>query len=58
MTKDDAAYFQRRAEAELELAQVAEHPAAVKAHYMIANHYLDELHELGPGEVAAPVAHG
>lgn len=58
MTKEDAAYFQRRAEAELELAQVADHPAAVKAHYLLANHYLDELFELAPEDAEAPVPHG
>ena len=34
-------YFYVRAEAELELAQRAEHPAAVKAHYELAGYYLD-----------------
>jgi hypothetical protein len=47
MNKDDAAYYYRRAELELELAQAAEHPAAVKAHYLLASHYLDSLHESG-----------
>lgn len=46
MGKDDVAYFYRRAETELEMAQTAEHPAAVQAHYLLATHYLDSLHEL------------
>ena len=55
MNKDDLAYFYRRAEAELELAQQAEHPAAVKAHYLLASHYLDSLHDAGVEE-ADPAA--
>lgn len=47
MNENDVAYFYRRAEAELEMAQIADHPAAVKAHYLLANHYLDSLHEAG-----------
>lgn len=47
MSEEDAAYFYRRAEAELEMAQTAEHPAAVKAHYLLASHYLDSLREHG-----------
>ncbi|WP_176472920.1 hypothetical protein [Sphingomonas lenta] len=56
MNKNDVAYFYRRAEAELEMAQTAQHPAAVKAHYLLAAHYLDSLHEAGerrPEELAA-----
>lgn len=41
MTQDDTAYFLRRAEAELESAQAATHPAAVRAHYLLAGMYLD-----------------
>lgn len=37
----DPNYHYYRAEEELELAQQAEHPAAVKAHYLLAGHYLD-----------------
>lgn len=37
----DDDYFNRRAEIQLELAQKTEHPAAVAAHYAIANHYLE-----------------
>lgn len=34
-------YYYRRAEVELERAQRADHPAAVRAHYILAGHYLD-----------------
>ena len=37
-------YFQKRAEAELELAQSAEHANAVRAHYTLAGYYLDLVH--------------
>lgn len=58
MSKDDATYFYQRAEAELEMAQTAEHPAAVKAHYLLATHYLDSLHEQRAGAEGADPAHG
>lgn len=41
MDERDRAYFYRRAETELALAQKAETPAAVKSHYTIANEYLE-----------------
>jgi hypothetical protein len=44
MKTDDRRYYLRRAEAELDLAQRATHPAAVRAHYVIANHYLDRVY--------------
>jgi hypothetical protein len=44
-------YFYERAETELELAQRATHPLAVRAHYIIANHYLDRCY--GGAVVAA-----
>ncbi|NIJ06882.1 hypothetical protein FHS31_000464 [Sphingomonas vulcanisoli] len=40
---EDEDYLYRRAEQELELAQAATHPAVVKAHYMLADHYLESL---------------
>jgi hypothetical protein len=40
----DEGYLSDRAEAELKRAQEAEHPAAMKAHYMLAGYYLDRLH--------------
>lgn len=45
---DDTSYFYERAEAELKLAQHADHPAAVKAHYLLAGYYLDRVY--GPGD--------
>lgn len=38
---EEAAYLYYRAEEQLELAQAATHPAAVRAHYILAGHYLD-----------------
>ena len=49
--RDDTSYFYDRAETELELAQKATHPLAVRAHYIIANHYLDRCYG---GEGALP----
>ena len=44
MIADDLAYFERRAEMELELAQRASDTKAVQAHYELANAYLDRIH--------------
>jgi hypothetical protein len=44
MRNEDAAYFERRAEAELRLAERADHPEARKAHYVLARLYLDRAH--------------
>lgn len=44
MSAEECVYFLRRAEAELELAQRAEHPRAVAAHYRLAEHYLERVH--------------
>jgi hypothetical protein len=49
MEPQDDSYLHDRAEAELKRAQQAEHPAAVKAHYMLAGYYLDRLYG-GPDE--------
>lgn len=40
----DTEYWEMRAEVELKRAQEATHPAAVKAHYHLANRYLDRIH--------------
>jgi hypothetical protein len=40
----DLAYFQRRAEEELELAQKAQDERAVRSHYQLAAYYLDLVH--------------
>jgi len=37
-------YFLFRAEGELEAAQSASHPKAVKSHYVLAAHYLDRVY--------------
>ncbi len=43
MFEDDRSYLQQRAEAEVECAQRAKDPCAVKAHYQLAEAYLDRL---------------
>jgi hypothetical protein len=40
---DDLAYFERRAEQELQLAQQASDPQVVDAHYRLAELYLERL---------------
>ncbi len=44
MSGDEVAYFQQRAEDEIELAQRATHSRAVQAHYRLASAYLDRIH--------------
>jgi hypothetical protein len=44
MSQEEQEYFERRAEAELALAQQAEHGRAVQAHYELASAYLDRVH--------------
>jgi hypothetical protein len=41
MITEDASYFQMRAEAELELAQIATDPRAVQVHYDLSAAYLE-----------------
>lgn len=53
MKQEPDSYFYDRAEAELEAAQNADHPAAVRAHYLLAGHYLDRFY--GPEEQAPRV---
>ena len=43
MLDDDNSYYQIRAEQELVLAQAAEHPRAVLAHYQLASSYLERV---------------
>jgi len=38
---DDREYFNRRAEAEIEAASATENPAACRAHYQMAELYLE-----------------
>lgn len=44
MSPDDLDYFERRAEAEIEMARKASHVRAVQVHYELANAYLDRIH--------------
>ena len=46
-------YLQKRAEAELECAEHASHPAAIRAHYLLLGYYLNKLFPDGdsPSEV-------
>lgn len=46
-SESDRAYFQRRAEEELELAQKAQDERAVRSHYQLAAYYLDLVHHHG-----------
>jgi hypothetical protein len=43
----DQLYFQQRAEQEIRRAELAEHPDAARAHYLLAGFYLDLVHN-GP----------
>ena len=44
MSQEEQEYYERRAEAELLLAQSAAHRRAVQAHYELAAAYLDRIH--------------
>ena len=44
MSREELAYYERRAETEIELAQRALHARAVQAHYQMASAYLDLIH--------------
>ena len=48
MSREEEDYYQRRAEAEIELAQRADCPQAVQAHYQLASAYLDRIHGESP----------
>ncbi len=50
MTAEELAYLEQRAEAEIEMAQRANHVRVVQAHYELANAYLDKIH----GETGQP----
>ena len=56
MPNGTASYFEERAEEELELAQRAVHPKAVKAHYDLAGYYLDRVHGAPEEEMQQSVA--
>lgn len=55
MREQDIDYYQARAEQELEMAQRATHSQAVRAHALIAGHYLDLVHS-SPFAPAKPAA--
>ena len=44
MSHKDIDYYQRRAEAEIELAQRSSDVRAVRVHYELASAYLDRIH--------------
>jgi hypothetical protein len=44
----DSTYYLQRAETELSMAQAADHPAAIRAHYFLAGFYLDRAHAASP----------
>jgi hypothetical protein len=48
MSQEEQQYYERRAEAEIALAQQARHGAAVRAHYELASAYLDRIHGESP----------
>ena len=51
MRADDLAYYEQRAQAELDLAQRAINAQAVQAHYDLANAYLERIHgEMAPAD--------
>ena len=44
MSREEAEYFERRAEIQIELAQKATDTKAVQAHYDLATAYLDRVY--------------
>ena len=48
MSHKDIDYYQRRAEAEIELAQRSPDARAVRVHYELASAYLDRIHGDAP----------
>jgi hypothetical protein len=54
MSVDDLDYYKARAEQELERAQGATCPEAVRAHYELAGLYLDRVYGSGADEPAHP----
>ncbi len=53
MAEGERAYFEARAEAEIDAAHRAAHPAAARAHYVLAAFYLDLAHNPAPGRGVA-----
>lgn len=52
VSEDDIGYYQRRAEAELERAQQATRPEVVRAHFQLANAYLERIASAEPARRA------
>jgi hypothetical protein len=52
MSHEDVNYYERRAEAQLELARQSQSTEAVQAHYHLANAYLEKIY----GEPTATAA--
>lgn len=48
MSQEEADYLEHRAEAEIQLAQQAEHRRVVQAHYELASAYLDRIYGESP----------
>jgi hypothetical protein len=48
MSPEDVSYYEERAEAEIAMAQQANHANVVKAHYELASAYLDRIHGDNP----------
>lgn len=44
MSQEDVNYYERRAEAEIELARQSQSKEAVQAHYQLASAYLDKIY--------------
>ena len=44
MSRDEVNYWEKRAEAEIALAQQASNSSVVQAHYQMATAYLDRIH--------------
>lgn len=44
MSHEDVNYYERRAEAQIALAQRSADARAVQAHYQLASAYLDKIH--------------
>jgi hypothetical protein len=44
MSSDEQEYYERRAEAEIELARQSTNGRAVQAHYELASAYLDKIY--------------
>jgi hypothetical protein len=56
VSPEEMEYFERRAEAEIALAQRARHVRAVQAHYELATAYLDRIY--GAGTASGAVQEG